>query len=225
MAAPVPPLAPKPPSRGLPWSRAVIIRSATAQLAAASVSLMVRPMPVVSRSPSRWNGAKIPYSLGLRDARALVGHIEPHDLVRTVGSRPDQDDAVGGVTQGVVDQVREHPVEQSRAGCHRWKSRRQVDLDPVPGVAGEPGDDRGDAEGELHRLRAHGDGCGLQPGRVEQVGDDGVEPVGRVDQKTGSAIRLRRAEIRRLHRSRGWGLRPSSVGWESHGTRSEGALA
>jgi hypothetical protein len=90
----------------------------------------------------------------------------------------DLDRPVGwGPGQGVGDDVGDRPLQQARVGVDAWQRLGHVDLDAAA-VVGKAG------EGGRHHL-VHADWpvvqaerAGLEPGHVEQVADQPIQPVG-----------------------------------------------
>ena len=81
-----------------------------------------------------------------------------------------------GVPQGVGEQVGQDPLEQARVGEHQREAVRHRHLHPQRVVQPEQGDRRHlvDRRGAQERLQR----SGVQAAHVQQVADQGVEPVG-----------------------------------------------
>jgi len=76
----------------------------------------------------------------LGDANSLVTHLDPH--CGSVNQAQDLDEAaVGGLLDGVPDQVPEHLGDPVTVGVHRYRlvSRSHADLVPVGRVGNELG--------------------------------------------------------------------------------------
>src|SRR5665647_2119320 len=98
------------------------------------------------------------------EAALTAGRVE----LRVIDSGP-------GVPAGVVDQVGHHAFEEPGVRRHQWK----VVGDGHPEGLGwhvEQGSRHDLVEGDRHRMR--GDRPDLQPGHVQQVGDQVGQPVG-----------------------------------------------
>ena len=134
----------------------------------------------------------------VRDAGAAVGdpHLDP--VAERAGG--DQDRlAVGAVLDGVLDDVGDRALQQSRVdGDHRQRLG-DVEVDAALGDAAER---HRDDLVEVDLADQRGDGAGLQAGHVQQVADQVVEPVG-ARPRCPPAARPRPPRTRRRRRSAG----------------------
>lgn len=87
-------------------------------------------------------------------------------------------DAAGAVAWCVVDEVRHDAFKEPGIGHDRRQRVEDVDLHAVP--AGHTGGGSGDDLVQPYRREAHRQGPGAQAGRVEQVADQPLQPVGGV---------------------------------------------
>ena len=148
--------------------------------AAATLGLRQRPEPLEDAVPVRGG-----------DARPLVGDLQPPAGGRVV--RGDPDDPTGGTVAGsVVQQVRDQLVEPGRVSRDRERGRRDADV-----VRHLPTGHPGLGHGALQQLEdGHLGGrqrclAGVDPGEVEQVGDEGGEPLGLGERRPqGRGVRL-----------------------------------
>ena len=96
------------------------------------------------------------------------------------GDGRDLDRAVAAaVAQRVVEQVGEHPLEQAWVGLHERQVVGHVDLD-CRAASGTARSAAPTTSSSATGCGCDADRAGLEPARVEQVGDDAVEPVGGV---------------------------------------------
>src|SRR6185436_5584855 len=87
--------------------------------------------------------------------------------------------AAGGGLESVLQDVDQHPVEQTGVATQQREVIGEPGADPAALVA-EAGDGSGDDIPEVQILEVRSDRSGLQPRHVEQVAHHGVEPVGRL---------------------------------------------
>ena len=87
--------------------------------------------------------------------------------------------ALGRVFGGIVEQVEQHLLEEHRVDVDHRQVVREVDGDVVAGEH-PAGALQGAADdlGEIVRGPVRGDGAGLEPGHVEQIGDEAIQPLG-----------------------------------------------
>jgi hypothetical protein len=142
----------------------------------------------------------------------------------------DLDRPVGwGPGQGVGDDVGDRPLQQARVGVDAWQRLGHVDLDAAA-VVGEAGE-----RGRHHLVHAdrpavQAEGAGLQPAHVEQVADQGIQPVGLLvdggQQLSGRLggegdVVLEQARDRGLDR-RQWGAQVMGDGGQQRGAQLVG---
>ena len=151
-----------------------------------------------------------------RDAGALVDDVDQHAVADPAGVDPDH--AVGRVPQRVVDQVDQHPLQQSGVG-HR-DGVTDVDLDPVESGSAETGGAPADSEQralhhllEVHPAQLGLDHAGRQPRRVEQVADQRGQLVDRLldgGQQFGGVLGGEADVVAAQAGHRGLGRRPAA---------------
>ena len=141
-----------------------------------------RPSPTPSpagTSPSRWNGSKIVSRRLGGHARSVVDHPQAHprpDAVLVQADAGDRDRRRVGVLEGVLDDVGDHPLEQARIGGHRRQVVGRGDRDRLGARSRRRSVHSATEARSTSALRAVS--AGLQPAHVEQVGHQGVQPVG-----------------------------------------------
>ena len=128
----------------------------------------------------------------LGDAGSVVDHPQPHLGPGSLGGHLHAGGA-RGVPQGVLDQVRGDSFEEADVDADRGQVGGEVHVDPVGVGQGSHGAGHDVVEPDVLGHQVHG--SGLEPGQVEQVGDDGAEPVRRFldgGQQVGFVVRAPR---------------------------------
>jgi len=139
-----------------------------------------------------------------RDAGAVVDDLE-FDPVAVAGGG-DLDRPVGwGPDQRVGDDVGDGPLQQARVGMHAWQRLRHLDLDAAA-VVSQAGECSRHHLIHADRPVAQAERAGLQPAHVEQVADQGIQPVGLLvdgGQQLGGRVRWERDVVLEQARDRG----------------------
>ena len=114
-----------------------------------------------------------------RDAGAVVVHLEPP---RVVVDGPGDDPHLAlrrAVPHGVVDEVRDELGEPGRVGDHGEVGGPGLLAHPHRPAPDEGLGDRGAEQlVDAHLGQGERGGAGVDPGQVEQVADEGAEPLG-----------------------------------------------
>ncbi len=138
-----------------------------------------RPAPLVVRAGSpRHSWSKTRGQVGLGDAAAAVGDLKDGGAI-AVGDGHAQDTASRGVPDPIHDQVGQHPPQLVPAGQHRPVAV-QLALQPHPGSGRlrlEPVHHLAGQLGQRGGLQLQADRPGLDGRQLEQVVDQGAEPL------------------------------------------------
>ena len=147
-------------------------------MASAKPRATARPRP----TPAPRGGVAVPLE-GLEDAvLASSGTPGPRSTTRSSTRSPSgaggtRAAAVGAVLASVLDHVGDDPLQQPGSTATIGRVSRDVQLDAALGDAAQR---HRDHLVEVDLADQRGDGAGLQPGHVQQVAHEVVEPVGAV---------------------------------------------